>query len=60
MIISTAGYNGNVTIDGSTVTVTVTGSIDYAFPAPGYPGSVAATASAAAITGVTGTEDGTP
>lgn len=60
MVIATAGYSGNVSINGPTVMVTVTGDIDYAFPAPGFPPSVNATASADAVAGVTGTEGETP
>lgn len=56
MILTTAGYSGNVSVDGQTVTVTVNAGIDYAFPSPGFPGSVAATASAVAVGGVTGDE----
>jgi hypothetical protein len=59
-IITIAGYNGNVAVAGRTVTVTVTAAIDYAFPAPGFPNSVNAAASADAVVGVTGTEDQTP
>lgn len=57
-IIGTAGYSGSVTIDGQTVTVVVNAGIDYAFPSPGFPGSVIATASAIAVGGVTGEEGG--
>ena len=55
-IIDSAGYSGAVAIDAQTVTVTVTAGIDYAFPSPGFPGSVTATASAVAIGGVDGEE----
>lgn len=57
-IINAAGYTGEVIVDGSTVTVIVNASIDYAFPSPGFPGNVNATASAVAVTGVTGQENG--
>ena len=57
-IMDTAGYSGVVVIDGDTVSVTVDAAIDYAFPSPGFPGSVSATASAAAVSGVTGDEGG--
>ena len=57
-IIGTAGYSGVVVIDGDTVSVTVNAAIDYAFPSPGFPGSVTATASALAVRGVTGEEGG--
>jgi len=55
-IIAAAGYSGSVDVAGQTVTVTVTGNVDYAFPAPGFPSSIEASASAEAVTGVTGTE----
>lgn len=57
-ILDTAGYSGVVTIDGDTVSVTVHAAIDYAFPSPGFPSSVSATASAAAVRGVTGEAGG--
>jgi Flp pilus assembly protein TadG len=57
-IISTAGYSGTVSVDSQSVTVTVNAGIDYAFPSPGFPSSVSATASAAAVGGVTGDEGG--
>jgi hypothetical protein len=47
-----------VAVDGTTVTVTVTGTVAYAFPAPGFPDSVTGTASAIARRGVTGGEGG--
>ena len=57
-IIAAAGYSGDVSVDGGTVTVIVAAGIDYAFPAPGFPGSVEATASAVAVSGVSGQEGG--
>ena len=57
-IIAASGYSGIVSVDGETVTVSVTAGIDYAFPAPGFPDSVEATASAIAVSGVTGEEGG--
>jgi Flp pilus assembly protein TadG len=57
-IISTAGYSGTVSVDGQSVTVTINAGINYAFPSPGFPSSVSATASAAAVGGVTGDEGG--
>lgn len=57
-IIGASGYSGTVRVDGSTVTVSVSAGIDYAFPSPGFPGSVDATASAVAVGGVTGDEGG--
>jgi Flp pilus assembly protein TadG len=55
-IIGTAGYSGSVSVEGETVVVTVHAGIDYAFPSPGFPSSVTATASAVAVSGVTGEE----
>ena len=57
-ILAASGYSGTVNVDGASVTVTVTGSVDYAFPAPGFPGTVTGTASAIARRGVTGGEGG--
>src|SRR5262245_33074018 len=39
-ILAASGYSGTVNVDGASVTVTVTGPVDYAFPAPGFPGTV--------------------
>ena len=55
-IIGSAGYTGTVTVDGQTVVVTVNAGIDYAFPSPGFPSGVSATASAVAVGGVTGAD----
>ena len=57
-ILAVSGYRGAVDVDGASVTVTVTGAVDYAFPAPGFPDSVTGTASAIARRGVTGSEGG--
>jgi hypothetical protein len=57
-ILAASGYTGAVTVDGISVTVTVTGTVGYAFPSPGFPDSVTGTASAIARRGVTGTEGG--
>ena len=57
-ILAAGGYNGTVTVDGTSVTVTVTAPVHYAFPSPGFPATVAGTASAAAHPGVTGGEGG--
>ena len=40
------------------MTVSVSAGIDYAFPAPGFPGTVQASASAVAVSGVNGEEGG--
>lgn len=57
-ILAAAGYTGTVNVDGTSVTVTVTAAVDYAFPSPGFPAAVSGTASAAARPGVTGAEGG--
>lgn len=57
-VLSASGYSGSVISNGLTVTVTATGQVDYAFPAPGFPGSLSATAQASAIRGVRGDEGG--
>ena len=57
-ILAASGQSGSVSVDGVTVTVTVTAGVDYAFPAPGFPGSVTGSASAVARRGVSGDEGG--
>lgn len=57
-IIGASGYVGSINVNGSSVTVTISAGIDYAFPSPGFPASVNATASAVAVSGVTGDEGG--
>lgn len=57
-VLSASGYSGVVSVNGLTVTVTATGSVDYAFPAPGFPAQLTATSSAVAIRGVEGNEGG--
>ena len=57
-VLDAAGYRGEITVDGPTVTVTVTAPVDYAFPSPGFADRVTGTATAAARRGVTGTEPG--
>src|SRR4051794_22943749 len=51
-ILTAAGAHGNVTIDGDRVIVTVDVAVGYTFPSPGFPASVAATATAVAAAGV--------
>jgi hypothetical protein len=58
VILGESGYRGSVSVDGAAVTVAVTGSVDYAFPAPGFPDTVTGAASAIARRGVTGGEGG--
>ena len=57
-ILSASGHSGSVSIDGTTVTVTVFAVVDYAFPAPGFPATISGSASAVAVSGVAGTEGG--
>jgi Flp pilus assembly protein TadG len=57
-ILAASGYSGAVSVDGTSVTVTVTAPVDYAFPSAGFPGTVSGSASAVARRGVTGTEGG--
>lgn len=57
-VLVASGYSGSVSVDDLTVTVTATGAVDYAFPAPGFPSSLTATSSAVAIRGIAGTEGG--
>ena len=57
-LLQAAGYQGQVTVTGPTVTVRVTARVDYSFPAPGFPTSVTGLATATARRGVTGTEPG--
>ncbi len=57
-ILSASGFSGSVTVDGETVTVNVSASVDYAFPSAGFPSTVSGSASATAIAGVNGTEGG--
>ncbi len=55
-VIAEAGYAGTVTLDGLTVTATVTGTVDYAYPTPGFTDSVTATAQTNLVRGITGDE----
>ena len=57
-IISVSGYSGDVSVDGATVTVTVSAGVGYAFPAPGFPETVSGSATAVAQRGVNGQEGG--
>jgi Flp pilus assembly protein TadG len=47
-----SGYSVSVSVAGTTVTATVTGSVDYAFGGAGFPGSMSATATANVERGV--------
>jgi len=57
-VLTASGYSGSVSVNGLTVSVTATGPVDYAFPAPGFPGSLSASAQATAVRGVQGDEGG--
>lgn len=57
-VLSASGYSGGVSVNGLTVTVTATGSVDYAFPSPGFPSSLSSSATSSAVRGVQGDEGG--
>jgi Flp pilus assembly protein TadG len=57
-VLAASGYTGSVSVNGLTVTVVATGTVDYAFPAPGFPGQLSATSTAVAVRGVEGNEGG--
>ncbi|MGB3737056.1 MAG: pilus assembly protein TadG-related protein [Ilumatobacter sp.] len=57
-VLSASGYAGGVSVNGLTVTVTATGSVDYAFPSPGFPSSLTSSATSSAVRGVQGDEGG--
>lgn len=51
-ILAASGMTGRVSVDDESVTVTATATVDYAFPSPGFPSAISATATAVAVTGV--------
>lgn len=53
-VLSGHGFTGSVTVGGWSATVTVSAAVSYGFPAPGFPTSMTATSSAAAVRSVTG------
>jgi hypothetical protein len=55
-ILAAGGYTGTVTVKATSVTVTVTAPVHYAFPSPGFPATVTGAASATAHSGITGGE----
>jgi Flp pilus assembly protein TadG len=57
-VLSASGYSGSVSVNGAVVTVQATGSVGYAFPAPGFPSTLTASASSTAARGVQGDEGG--
>jgi hypothetical protein len=58
LVLAASGYSGSVSVNGAVVTVQATGSVDYAFPAPGFPSTLTASASSTAARGVRGDEGG--
>lgn len=52
-VIAAAGMTGTVNVSGQLVLIEVVDVVDYAFPAPGFASTMAATATAALIEGVT-------
>lgn len=57
-VLAASGYSGGVSVDGLSVTVTATGPVNYAFPSPGFPGSLSSSATSSAVRGVQGDEGG--
>jgi Flp pilus assembly protein TadG len=57
-VLTAAGYQGSVVVEGERVTVTVNAPVEYAFPSPGFPSEVTGTATAVARRGVNGDEGG--
>ncbi len=57
-VLAASGYSGSVSVNGLAVTVNASGSVNYAFPAPGFPSSLSASATATAVRGVQGDEGG--
>lgn len=57
-VLSASGFSGSVSVNGAVVTVRATGSVGYAFPAPGFPSTLTATASSTSARGVQGDEGG--
>ena len=57
-VLSASGYTGSVSVNGAVVTVQATGAVDYAFPSPGFPATLTASASSSAARGVQGDEGG--
>lgn len=53
-VLAASGFDGTVAVDGWSATVVVSGTVSYALPAPGFPGSMTASSSATALRGVTG------
>jgi hypothetical protein len=51
-IIVASGYRGTVSVDGTSVTVTVSAAVGYSFPSPGFPGTVNGSSTAIALPGV--------
>lgn len=57
-VLDASGHSGEVRVDGFTVTVSVNATVDYAFPAPGFPSTVTGSAAADLVRSINGTEGG--
>lgn len=57
-VLGASGFRGSVSVDGVSVTVSVTVGVDYAFPSPGFDRSVRGSSTAVASRGVQGDEGG--
>lgn len=53
-VLGASGHTGSAAVSGTTVVVTATGDVSYAFPATGFPSTMTATASADAANQVLG------
>ena len=57
-VLDASGHSGSIEINGLTVTVTATATVDHSFPAPGFAASVTGSASADLVRSINGTEGG--
>ena len=53
-VLSAAGHSGSVSVSGGSIRVTATGTVNYTFGPPGFPGSMTATATADVVNSVLG------
>lgn len=51
-VAAASGYSASVSVSGVSVTATVSGPVSYSFSAPGFPGSMSASATATVQRGV--------
>lgn len=51
-VAAASGYSASVSVSGVSVTATVSGPVSYSFSAPGFPGSMTASATATVQRGV--------